>query len=96
MEAAIRKIKILNRNDAPIIIVANQIDLIHKREVNTFDGVTLANKYRAEYYEISVANDVDQVTELFSTVCQRIAVDTKNKNKTTQKIIDMFKRRGSS
>lgn len=99
VEATIRKIKILNRNEAPIVIVANQIDLVHKREVATLDGVRLANKYRTEYHEMSVANEVDQVTDLFSTVCQRIAAVETNKNKnvkTTQKIIDMFKRRGSS
>eukprot|EP00111_Clytia_hemisphaerica_P001495 TCONS_00004280-protein len=96
IEAIIRKIRILNRNEAAIIIVANQIDLIQKREVSTYDGVTMATKHQAEYYEVSVANDVEQVVELFNKVCQRIAVDTKNKTKTTQKIIDMFKRRGST
>jgi Ras family. len=92
----IRKIKILNRNDATIIVVANQIDLVQKREVSTFDGIAMANKYQTEYQEISVANDVEQVSELFSRVCQSIALgDTKNK-RTTQKLFGMFKRRGSS
>lgn len=97
VEAQLRKVKILNENDATVIIVANQIDLIQKREVSTLQGLSLANKYQAEYYEVSVANDVEQITELFGNLCQRIAIDeTKSNKKTSQKIFDMFKRRGSS
>lgn len=88
--------KILNENDATVIIVANQIDLVQKREVSTLQGLSLANKYQAEYYEVSAANDVEQITELFSNVCQKIAIDETKNKKTTQKIFDMFKRRGSS
>lgn len=96
VEAQLRKVRVLNENDATLIIVANQIDLVQKREVSTLQGLSLANKYQAEYYEVSVANDVDQITELFSNVCQKIAFGTKNKKTSSQKIFDMFKRRGSS
>ena len=95
VEAQLRKIKVLNPNDAIIIIVANQIDLIQKREVSTSEGLSVASKFQAEYHEVSVANDVEQIMELFRNVCQKISVDTKIK-RTSQKIFDMFKRRGSS
>lgn len=39
--------------DVPLILVANKIDLAHRREINTEEGMALAAKYGAEYFEIS-------------------------------------------
>ena len=95
LEIMIQNVQNLSKNEPHIIVVANQIDLVQKREVSTVQGKLLATRVGAEYYEVSVANDVDQIIEIFHRVLQKINGESK-KRKTQNKLIDMFKRRGSS
>ncbi|XP_057314418.1 ras-like protein family member 11B [Hydractinia symbiolongicarpus] len=92
MAANVRNLS--TKNEPLIIIVANQIDLVQKREVTSHQGRTLASRVGAEYREVSVANDVDQVVDMFHYLCLRI--NGEQKKRKAQKLIDMFKRRGSS
>ena len=70
--------------DVPLILVANKIDLLNKREITTEEGMALANKYNAEYYEIS-AKTGHNVDNAFSCLIRKL----RKKREVKKSIVNM-------
>ena len=64
--------------DVPLILVANKIDLALKREINTEEGMTLATKYGAEYFEIS-AKTGHNVDNAFACLIRKLRIKRETK-----------------
>lgn len=96
----VNRIKLWCKSNPLIILVANQADLIQSREVSYIEGVKLASEIGAQYSELSVADDVDSVISLFQDLYEKLSGDApqfeESRKRKTQKLINYFRRRGST
>ncbi|XP_054433114.1 ras-like protein family member 11A isoform X2 [Pteronotus mesoamericanus] len=58
---------------APIIIVGNKRDLLHARQVQTDDGVQLANELGSLFLEISTSENYEDVCDVFQHLCKEVS-----------------------
>ncbi|XP_045700782.1 ras-like protein family member 11A isoform X2 [Phyllostomus hastatus] len=58
---------------APIIIVGNKRDLLHARQVQTDDGVQLANELGSGFLEISTSENYEDVCDVFQHLCKEVS-----------------------
>lgn len=58
-------------SDRPIIIVANKVDLVRKRQISNEDARRLATKYNCKYIETSATLNV-KVDELLVGILKQI------------------------
>lgn len=65
--------------------IGNKADLIHLRQVSTEEGEILAKDFDCKFYEISAAEQVQQVSDAFLDLCREI-IQAKRKSK--QSFID--------
>ena len=72
-----------------IIQLGNKADLIHLRQVSTDEGEILAKDFDCKFYEISAAEQVQQVGDAFLDLCREI-LQVKRKSK--QSFIDKIDR----
>nr|XP_054774499.1 ras-related and estrogen-regulated growth inhibitor-like [Lytechinus pictus] len=56
----------------PIAIVANMVDLEHRREVNPEEGRDLAEEYGCHFFEVSAAEGSMDVREAFLTILREL------------------------
>lgn len=57
--------------DIPLILIANKIDLTNKREIKMEEGMELAKKYNAEYFEISAKTGYN-VDNAFASLIRKL------------------------
>lgn len=82
----IKKVKQeLQNSDTPVLLIGNKADLIHLRQVSTEEGEILAKDFDCKFYEISAAEQVQQVSDAFLDLCREI-IQAKRKSK--QSFID--------
>ncbi|KAK1340764.1 hypothetical protein QTO34_017157 [Cnephaeus nilssonii] len=65
--------KIHPDSKAPIIIVGNKGDLLHARQVQTDDGVQLANELGSLFLEISTSENYEDVCDVFQHLCKEVS-----------------------
>ncbi|XP_007898807.1 ras-like protein family member 11A [Callorhinchus milii] len=64
----------------PVIIVANKSDLLHARQVQTNDGIQLANELGSIFLEISTRENYDDVYDVFQHLCREVSKVHMNNN----------------
>ncbi|XP_012882739.1 PREDICTED: ras-like protein family member 11A [Dipodomys ordii] len=57
----------------PVIIVGNKGDLLHARQVQTHDGVQLANELGSLFLEISTSENYEDVYDVFQHLCKEVS-----------------------
>ncbi|XP_008057349.1 ras-like protein family member 11A [Carlito syrichta] len=57
---------------APVIIVGNKGDLLHARQVQTQDGIQLANELGSLFLEISTSENYEDVCDVFQHLCKEV------------------------
>ncbi|KAL0615198.1 Ras-like protein family member 11A [Plecturocebus cupreus] len=58
---------------APVIIVGNKGDLLHARQVQTQDGIQLANELGSLFLEISTSENYEDVCDVFQHLCKEVS-----------------------
>ncbi|XP_051018863.1 ras-like protein family member 11A [Acomys russatus] len=58
---------------APVIIVGNKGDLLHARQVQTHDGLQLANELGSVFLEISTSENYEDVCAVFQHLCKEVS-----------------------
>ncbi|XP_043548709.1 ras-like protein family member 11A [Chiloscyllium plagiosum] len=64
----------------PVIIVANKSDLLHARQVQTNDGIQLANELGATFLEISTRENYEDVYDVFQHAYKEVSKLHMNNN----------------
>ncbi|EDR26334.1 hypothetical protein, conserved [Entamoeba dispar SAW760] len=64
-------VKIRDTKDVPIIVVGNKCDLESQRAVSQDDGKALADKYGADFLEVSVKYQI-RISDILTTLIKRI------------------------
>ncbi|XP_040304026.1 ras-like protein family member 11A isoform X1 [Herpailurus yagouaroundi] len=57
----------------PVVIVGNKGDLLHARQVQTRDGVQLANELGSLFLEISTSENYEDVCDVFQHLCKEVS-----------------------
>ncbi|XP_058545118.1 ras-like protein family member 11A isoform X2 [Neofelis nebulosa] len=57
----------------PVVIVGNKGDLLHARQVQTRDGVQLANELGSLFLEISTSENYEDVCNVFQHLCKEVS-----------------------
>uniref|UniRef100_A0A8D0GE24 small monomeric GTPase n=1 Tax=Sphenodon punctatus TaxID=8508 RepID=A0A8D0GE24_SPHPU len=57
----------------PVIIVGNKGDLIHARQVETNNGIQLANELGSVFLEISTSENYQGVCDVFQYLCKEVS-----------------------
>jgi len=60
--------------------LGNKADLIHLRNVSSEEGEIIAKDFDCKFYELSAAEQVQQVSDAFLDLCREI-IQTKRKSK---------------
>ncbi|XP_059243214.1 ras-like protein family member 11A [Mustela nigripes] len=58
---------------APVIIVGNKGDLLHAHQVQTHDGIQLANELGSLFLEISTSENYEDVCDVFQHLCKEVS-----------------------
>ncbi|XP_073899748.1 ras-like protein family member 11A isoform X2 [Castor canadensis] len=57
----------------PVVIVGNKGDLLHARQVQTHDGIQLANELGSLFLEISTSENYEDVCDVFQHLCKEVS-----------------------
>ncbi|XP_055840906.1 ras-related and estrogen-regulated growth inhibitor isoform X2 [Episyrphus balteatus] len=76
----IRRVKSGLQSDTPVQLVANKNDLVHLRQVSTDEGEILAKDFDCKFCEVSAAEHVNLVAEVFYDLCKEV-MSSKRKSK---------------
>uniref|UniRef100_T1GCR4 small monomeric GTPase n=1 Tax=Megaselia scalaris TaxID=36166 RepID=T1GCR4_MEGSC len=76
----IRKARTDLTTETPVFLVANKVDMVHLRQVSTDEGEILAKDLECRFTEVSAAEHVIQVAEIFYDLCKEI-IASKRKSK---------------
>ncbi|XP_059832910.1 ras-like protein family member 11A-like isoform X2 [Hypanus sabinus] len=57
----------------PFVLIGNKADLPHARQVETTEGIQLANEMGGAYYEVSARENCNEVYDAFHQVCQEVS-----------------------
>lgn len=60
-------------NMPPVILLANKVDLLHLRRVDSQQGPLLAGTLGCSFYEVSASEDYSQVHRAFHRLCCQLA-----------------------
>ncbi|XP_039718794.1 ras-like protein family member 11A isoform X2 [Pteropus medius] len=58
---------------APVVIVGNKGDLLHARQVQTDDGIQLADELGSLFLEISTSENYEDVCDVFQHLCKEVS-----------------------
>ncbi|OWK00606.1 hypothetical protein Celaphus_00016633 [Cervus elaphus hippelaphus] len=58
---------------APVVIVGNKGDLLHARQVQTREGVQLANELGSLFLEVSTSENYEDVCDAFRHLCREVS-----------------------
>ncbi|XP_044106223.1 ras-like protein family member 11A [Neovison vison] len=58
---------------APVIIMGNKGDLLHACQVQTHDGIQLANELGSLFLEISTSENYEDVCDVFQHLCKEVS-----------------------
>ncbi|KAM9824425.1 ras-related and estrogen-regulated growth inhibitor-like protein [Neosynchiropus ocellatus] len=67
--------------ESMIFLVGNKEDLCHAREVSLEEGQRLASEFHCQFYELSAAEQYQEVALIFSKMVQRASVNGKAKER---------------
>lgn len=81
----IRRVKSCLQSETPVQLVANKNDLVHSRQVNSDEGEILAKDFDCKFYEVSAAEHVDLVAEMFFDLCKEVLA---SKRKSKQSLLE--------
>lgn len=59
--------------NTPVILLANKVDLLHLRRVDSQQGPSLAGTLGCSFYEVSASEDYNQVHSAFHRLCCQLA-----------------------
>lgn len=76
----IRRTKADLQTDTPVQLVANKVDMVHLRQVSYDEGDILAKDFECRFCEVSAADHIDQVAEVFNDLCREV-IASKRKSK---------------
>ena len=65
-------------DDVPIIVVGNKCDLEGQRIVSQDDGKALADRYKADFLEVSAKAEI-RINDIFTTLIRKINESTGGK-----------------
>lgn len=68
----IRRAKSDLQSDTPVQLCANKVDMVHLRQVSRDEGEILAKDFECKFSEVSAADHVDQVAEVFNELCKEV------------------------
>ncbi|BFU26067.1 Ras family GTPase [Entamoeba histolytica HM-1:IMSS-B] len=71
-------VRVRDTEDVPIIVVGNKCDLESQRIVSQDDGKALADKYGADFLEVSAKAEI-RISDIFTTLIKRINSSNGNK-----------------
>lgn len=57
----------------PVILLANKVDLLHLRRVDSQQGPSLAGSLGCSFYDVSASEDYNQVHSAFHRLCCQLA-----------------------
>ncbi|XP_078268153.1 ras-like protein family member 11A-like [Rhinoraja longicauda] len=57
----------------PFVLIGNKADLPHARQVETIEGIQLANEIGGTYFEVSAREHCNEVYDAFHQVCQEVS-----------------------
>lgn len=57
----------------PVILLANKVDLLHLRRVDSQQGPSLAGTLGCSFYDVSASEDYNQVHSAFHRLCCQLA-----------------------
>ncbi|PAA48857.1 hypothetical protein BOX15_Mlig017889g2, partial [Macrostomum lignano] len=81
-------LRVKDRDNYPMVLVANKVDLVHLRRVNEEEGKNLANQLKIQYIETSAKDPPFNVDEAFNSVvriiCSQPREPTNKKEKKTK------------
>ncbi|KAI9587502.1 hypothetical protein GQX74_003348 [Glossina fuscipes] len=81
----IRKAKCDLQTDTPLQLVANKVDMVHLRQVSRDEGEILAKDFECKFSEVSAADHVDQVADVFHELCREVLA---SKRKSKQSLLE--------
>lgn len=81
----IRRAKSDLQSDTPVQLVANKVDMVHLRQVSRDEGEILAKDFECKFSEVSAADHVDQVAEVFHELCKEVLA---SKRKSKQSLLE--------
>lgn len=61
------------RANMPVILLANKVDLLHLRRVDSQQGPSLAGTLGCSFYDVSASEDYNQVHSAFHRLCCQLA-----------------------
>ncbi|EAL45777.1 Ras family GTPase [Entamoeba histolytica HM-1:IMSS-B] len=73
-------VRVRDTENVPIIVVGNKCDLESQRIVSQDDGKALADKYGAEFLEVSAKAEI-RISDIFTTLIKRINAMNQTKPK---------------
>lgn len=81
----IRRAKSDLQSDTPVQLCANKVDMVHLRQVSRDEGEILAKDFECKFSEVSAADHVDQVAEVFNELCKEVLA---SKRKSKQSLLE--------
>lgn len=75
--------------ETPVALVGNKVDMVHLRQVSTDEGEILAKDFECKFNEVSAAEHVHQVSDVFHELCRDVLAA---KRKSKQSFIDKIDR----
>lgn len=81
----IKRAKIEIQSDIPVSLVGNKVDMIHLRQVSAEEGDILAKDFDCKFSELSAAENVVQVADVFHELCRDV-LNARRKSK--QSLLD--------
>ncbi|BFF98980.1 ras-related and estrogen-regulated growth inhibitor [Drosophila madeirensis] len=81
----IRRAKSDLQSDTPVQLCANKVDMVHLRQVSRDEGEILAKDFECKFSEVSAADHVDQVAEIFNELCKEVLA---SKRKSKQSLLE--------
>ncbi|ELP91941.1 hypothetical protein EIN_400010 [Entamoeba invadens IP1] len=73
-------VRVRDSDDVPIIVVGNKCDLESQRIVSKEDGQALADKYKADFLEVSAKAEI-KILDIFTTLINKINSHAKPEKK---------------